>query len=184
MLALAGYATRYHKVVTYTGERVMLLPSAFERTLRSGACVELLLNHFDHQRVGSTADGRLQLFSDPRGLAFRFRIPDTDDGRYVRSMAEGKHHTSTSIGFDWYGAKKETRLIQGEATTCIADATLTEISYMHGSHAGLMKDAYGTLLDLDYTASLQDNCSGGRFLYEGAAVGVIRALQDLTNRAG
>ena len=86
-LALAGYATLWNKPIDYDNRRVMMLPTAFDRTLGSGALVKLLLNHFDFQCVGSTTD-YLELCSDQHGLAFRYRIPDTKDGRYIQWMAE------------------------------------------------------------------------------------------------
>jgi HK97 family phage prohead protease len=179
-LALAGYATCWNKPVEYDGKRVMMLPTAFDSTLRSGAVVGLWLNHCPDQCVGTNYD-HLDLYADTQGLAFRFRIPETEDGLRVKSMAESKDHTCMSIGFHWNDAQTKSCLIDGVEVVYIINATLHEISYLHGFHAGLVKDAYASLQDLDYNESLQENCSGGRFLYEGAAIGVTRALQDLAN---
>ena len=87
-----------------------------------------------------------------------------------------------SIGFDWHGARKETRQINGADVVCIVDAHLFEISYLHGFRAGVVKDAFATLQDVDYSKSLREVCGNGKFLYEGAAIGVTRALQDIINR--
>ena len=83
-----------------------------------------------------------------------------------------------SVGFDMRGAEKVSRIVDGLETDCIADTTLFEVSYLHGYHAGRVSGAYATLQDLDFSKSLQKNCSGGTFLREGAAIGVTRALQD------
>jgi HK97 family phage prohead protease len=180
-LALAGYVTRWHKPIEYDHRRVMLMPSAFNRTLRSGSVVKLLLNHIDSECVGST-DDNLQIHSDRHGLAFRFKITDSESALRVKSMAASRNNTCTSVGFDWQGAETITRLVDGVETVCITDTTLFECSFLHGYHAGRIEQAYATLLDLDYSKSLQDNCSGGMFLREGAAIGVTRALQDLADK--
>jgi HK97 family phage prohead protease len=176
-MALCGYATRWNHIIDHHGYTVLVDRGAFDRTLRSGTTVKLLPNHFDHQCVGSTTDN-LELCSDQHGLAFRFRITKTEDGRTVSQMAENGND-SVSIGFDWHGARKETRRINGVDVACIIDATLFEISFLHGRNSGAVKDAYATLKDTDYSKSLRDECSGGQFLYEGAAVGFKRALNNL-----
>jgi HK97 family phage prohead protease len=175
-MALCGYATRWNHVVHHHGNTVMALPGAFHRTLRSGTTVKLLLNHFDDQCVGST-DDNLELYSDQYGLAFRFRIAETEDGQYVRSMAGS--NDCMSIGYR--NAKTIVRKIGGLDVMCIVQTDLYEISFMHGLNAGLVTDAYATLMDTDYSNSLCEECSGGRFLHEGAAVGFKRSLQHLLN---
>ena len=76
------------------------------------------------------------------------------------------------------GEKHEVR-IDGVDVVCVLDAKLFEISYLHGHGSGAMKQAFATTLDLNYFETLQENCSGGTFVYQGAAVGVSRALLDL-----
>ena len=177
-LALCGYATRWNHVIEHHDRAVMLVPGVFDKTLRSGANIKLLLNHYDFQCVGSTADN-LELCSDQHGLALRFRITATENGRTVLAMA--KDWDCMSVGFDYHGARKETRCINGVDVICITDATLWEISFLHGSAAGAVYDAYATIIYADYSKSLRDECSGGKFLYHGAATNVTRALQKLLN---
>jgi len=175
-LALCGYATRWNHIIDHHGNSVMLLPGCFDKTLRSGAVVRLLLNHNDSDCVGAT-DDKLQLASDPHGLAFRYRITDTQGGQYVQSMAEFSN--CMSIGFDYPNAKTENRCINGVDVICIVSATLWEISFMAGLDAGAVKDAYATLKKTDYSKNLRDECEGGRFLYDSAAVAFTRSLQKL-----
>jgi HK97 family phage prohead protease len=178
-LALCGYATLWNKMGTNHGVTMTVLPGAFGSTLRTlqWSPVRLLLNHFDEQRMGST-DDNLELYSDENGLAFRFRITDTEDGQCVRSMAEDSHN-SMSLWFDYPNAQKETRSINGVDTVCIISATLREISFLHGYNAGVVRDAFATLKNADYGKSLKDECSNGRFLYDNAAVNFSRSLQGL-----
>ena len=69
-IALCGYATRWNVPVEYNGRRIMMLPTACDRTLQSGAVVNLLVDHDDLVVVGSTTQN-LDLHSDQHGLAFR-----------------------------------------------------------------------------------------------------------------
>ena len=175
-LALCGYATRWDHIVHHHWDTVILCPNVFAKTLRSGATVRMLLNHNDDNCVGSTKDGTLQLHADEHGLAFRYYIIDTESGRHVQSMAE-QGSDCISVGFDWHGASKETRCINGVETLCIVSTTLWEISYLTGR--GAVKSAYGTLKDTDHFKTLGEECSGGRFLYHGAAVEFSRSLKAL-----
>jgi HK97 family phage prohead protease len=177
--ALCGYATRWNKIVTNHGVTMTVLPGAFDSSLRTlqWSPVRLLLNHLDEQCMGSS-DDNLELYADQHGLAFRFRITDTENGQRVQSMAEDSHN-SMSLWFDYHNAAKKTRCINGVDTVCIVSATLREISFLHGYNTGVVRDAYATLKDTDYSKSLREECSNGRFLYDNAAVNFSRSLQAL-----
>jgi HK97 family phage prohead protease len=176
-LALIGYVTYWNKIITHHGNTVMALPGCFDRTLRSGAKVELLLNHQPEFVVCTNRDG-LQLHSDAHGLAMRASLPATEHGKTARWMGENGH-TDASIGFDWHGAWKQTRCINGVDVICILEADLYEVSYLFGRGLGAVKESYITYKDVDFSRSLRDECRW--FAYEGAAVGVTRALQNLMN---
>ena|SRR5260221_14478181 len=82
-----------------------------------------------------------------------------------------------SIGFSWETAKKEVRRIDGQDVVCIHEAHLYEASYLFGSGPGAVKESYITYKDIDFSKSLEGQCSN--FAYEGAAIGVTRALEKL-----
>ena len=155
----------------------MLDHGVFDRSLRSGNTVQLLLNHQSELCVGST-DDILELHSNSIGLAMRARLPDTEHGRTARWMAENGHDDA-SIGFDDYNARKEIRRIGGLDVTCIVEADLFEGSYLFGRGLGAVKNSYITYADVDFSRSLKDECNS--FSYHGAAVGFKRALQKLSN---
>ena len=174
-LALFGYLTLYRKVIQHHGVRLMLDHGVFDKSLRSGSTVQLLLNHQSELCVGSTND-ILELHSDFIGLAMRARLPDTEHGRTARWMAENGHDDA-SIGFNDYNARTEIRRIDGLDVTCIVEADLFEGSYLFGKGLGAVKESYITFGDVDFSRSLKDECSS--YLYHGAAVGFKRALQKL-----
>ena len=73
-MALIGRGASWNTIIyDHHGVNKLVLPNAFDRSLRARAKIKLLLNHFDHQCVGST-DDHLQLCRDEQGLFFRFRI--------------------------------------------------------------------------------------------------------------
>jgi HK97 family phage prohead protease len=177
MMALCGYVTYWNKIIAHHGNTVMVLPGCFDRTLRSGVKVEFLLNHQPELLVGSNRDGCLQLHSDHIGLAMRATLPTTERGKTARWMGINGH-TAASIGFDWHGAKKQTRCINGVDVICVLDADLYEVSYLFGRGLGAVKESYITYKDVDFSESLRDQCSNHRFQYEGAAVHFSRALEQ------
>ena len=86
-------------------------------------------------------------------------------------------HTGASIQFNWSIAKKETRRINGQDVVCVHEAHLFEVSYLFGHGPGAVKESFITYKDVDFSNSLKEQCSN--FAYEGAAIGVTRALENL-----
>jgi HK97 family phage prohead protease len=171
---LCGFATVYSKILFHGGVWQMIMPYAFNKSLM--APIELWLNQQYELCVGSNRDGVLELNSNDIGLAMRARLPDTEHGRTARWMAENGHK-GASIGFSWGTAKKEVRRIDGQDVVCIHEAHLYEASYLFGSGPGAVKESYITYKDIDFSKSLEGQCSN--FAYEGAAIGVTRALEKL-----
>ena len=180
MKALCGYATLYNRPILHYDVWKMVAPGAFNKSLASGRTIKLLLHHSDSECLGSTRDN-LQLYSDGSvGLAFRARLPNTEHGRTALWMAENKQD-GMSIGFNYHEAKKQTRTINGVDVVCIIEADLYEISFLYGEGLGAVQDAYATLKDTDFSKSLREECTGGQYLYHGAAIGFTRSLQKLMN---
>ena len=92
-----------------------IMPKAFNESLASGRRIELLINYSDEQRVCST-DAGLELYDHADiGLAFRAPLPNSKAGRMAMEMvAQG--YCGASIGFDWHGAKKISRVIDGRVS--------------------------------------------------------------------
>src|SRR6266849_1707736 len=104
-MGLCGYATIYRKIIFHGGEWNMVMPHAFDKSLK--APIELWLNHQQELLVGSNRDGVLELYSDDVGLAMRARLPETKNGKTASWMG-ANGHTGASIGFNWRFAKKST----------------------------------------------------------------------------
>jgi HK97 family phage prohead protease len=176
MKALFGMATLYGRATKlHHGSYKAILPGAFSKSLTSGRRIDLLLNHFADQCVCSTFTG-LELYDHADvGLAFRAPIPNSKFGRMAIEMAEQGFYAA-SIGFDWHGAKKISRVIDGRMTECVVEATLDEVSFVH---SGAMRDAFVAYGELDFSRSLRDDCMSGRIAAEGAALAFNRRLDDL-----
>lgn len=82
------------------------------------------------------------------------------------------------IGY-WHSAKKESRWIDGREVIYIKEAELYEVSLMSGFASGAIKNAFATYGHVDYSMTLREECSTGKYKYDGAAVRVTRALQRL-----
>ncbi len=71
-MALAGYAATFNCLSSDLGGfREMIAPTAFNRTLESGADVKCLFQHDAGKVLGRTKNGTLQVSTDERGLKFR-----------------------------------------------------------------------------------------------------------------
>jgi HK97 family phage prohead protease len=170
-LALCGWPTLYEKILFKDGWWQMLAPHAFDKSLASGRTIEFLLEHKPELVVGSNRDGCLELVSNGIGLAMRARLPDTKHGKTARWMAENVL-TGVSIGFK--SVRNGIRIIDGKIVLYIIEADLDEVSLLHGP--GAVKESFLTYKDVDFSRSLKEQCSN--FAYEGAAIGVTRALEQ------
>lgn len=70
-------------------------PGAFQRSLERRANVDLLLNHDKNRKLGSTAEGNLELFEDNIGLRAICTVTDAD----VIEKAKNKQLRGWSFGF-------------------------------------------------------------------------------------
>jgi HK97 family phage prohead protease len=169
-LALCGYVNVYDKVIFHDGVWQKIMPGCFAKSLTGR--ISLLLNHQPELLVGTNRDGCLELYSDDIGLAMRAILPNTKHGKTARWMGNNGH-TAASICFD-HGAKTETRQIDGKNVVCFHEARLTEVSYLF-CKLGAFKETFLTYRDCDFTKSLREESK--TFAYDGAAIGVTRALE-------
>jgi HK97 family phage prohead protease len=178
-MALQGYATRYNQLTpVHHGVRKLLLPGAFSPTLNSGMPVKFMLGGHDGQCIGTTADN-LWLYSDDKGLAFRFRFPDTELGKTAREIAATRTETAMSIGFNYQGASKRVCSIGDvDDVVVISRARLFEITWLFNCR-GAINDAFASYEVVDSSRSLREDCYSGKLLRDGAAVGMSRAISKL-----
>lgn len=96
---VAGYAAVFGEVTNiadYFDE--VIARGAFTTTLTTSD----VLAYFDHDRgriLGRTASGTLRLSEDAKGLAVEIDLPDTTDGRDVRTLIERGDIRGMSFGF-------------------------------------------------------------------------------------
>lgn len=98
-ITVIGYASVFGDVADIGGYfREVFDRGAFTRTLREGDARA----YFDHDSgrvLGRVSAGTLRLSIDARGLAVEIDLPDTSDGRDVRTLIERGDITGMSLGF-------------------------------------------------------------------------------------
>jgi phage head maturation protease len=179
-MALQGRATQYNTITPFHhGARKLIMPNAFDESIESGIPIRFMLGQHDGPCVGTTWDA-LDLFSDLSGLAFRFRFPDTALGNEARAIAATSQNSEMSIGFDYVGARKESRVIDGLPVKAIIQAWLYEITWLHGFNISTIKSAFASYVNVD-NSTLKQDCEGRKMQSDGRAVEVTRAFQKLRN---
>ncbi|CAM3092296.1 HK97 family phage prohead protease [Paracoccus nototheniae] len=98
-VTVAGYAAVFGEVTSIAGYfDEVIARGAFTTTLASSD----VLAYFDHDRgriLGRTASGTLRLAEDEKGLSVEIDLPDTSDGRDVRTLIERGDIRGMSFGF-------------------------------------------------------------------------------------
>lgn len=96
---VGGYAAVFGEVTSIGGcFDEVLARGAFTKTLQTAD----VLAYFDHDRgriLGRSTSGTLRLVEDARGLAVEIDLPDTSDGRDVRTLIERGDIRGMSFGF-------------------------------------------------------------------------------------
>lgn len=98
-MTLTGYAAVFGETADIGGYFSEVIErGAFTKTLKTGD----VLAYFDHDRgrvLGRSSAGTLRLSEDSKGLAVEIDLPDTTDGRDVRTLVERGDITGMSFGF-------------------------------------------------------------------------------------
>ncbi|NPD15752.1 HK97 family phage prohead protease [Xinfangfangia sp. D13-10-4-6] len=98
-VTVAGYAAVFGEVTSIGGYfDEVLARGAFTKTLKTAD----VLAYFDHDRgriLGRSISGTLRLTEDDKGLAVEIDLPDTSDGRDVRTLIERGDIRGMSFGF-------------------------------------------------------------------------------------
>lgn len=71
---------------------------AFRKALARGDNVPLLLEHNQHQMLGTTQSGNVRISEDAKGLAVEAKLPDNYLGEYARSLIEAGDMRGMSYG--------------------------------------------------------------------------------------
>ena len=98
-MTVAGYASVFGEVTSIGGYfDEVVARGAFTKTIAAAD----VLAYFDHDRgriLGRSSSGTLRLSEDDRGLAVEIDLPDTTDGRDVRTLIERGDIRGMSFGF-------------------------------------------------------------------------------------
>lgn len=96
---LHGYIARFRSdSLDMGGYKEQIRQGAFRESLKSNDVVALV-NHNRDAVVGRLSSGTLRLAEDDMGLSFSLDIPDTEDGRRLKTLTNRKDMIGCSFGF-------------------------------------------------------------------------------------
>lgn len=125
-VTVAGYAAVFGETADIGGYfREIIARGAFTNTLRSADPRA----YFDHDRgriFGRASAGTLRLKEDQKGLAVEIDLPDTSDGRDVKTLIERGDVSGMSFGFSVL--KQEWDETVDPPTRTILEVELREVS--------------------------------------------------------
>lgn len=96
---LVGYAAVFDQATRLGGTYEAISRSAFDKVLEDKADVRCLVNHEPSRLLGRTSSGTLRLSKDDVGLRYEVDLPDTQDGRDLRTLVERGDLSGSSFGF-------------------------------------------------------------------------------------
>lgn len=103
--------------------REQIVPKAFQRALEKVENVDILLNHDKNRKLGSTAEGTLELFEDNIGLRAIATITDAE------VIEKAKRNELRGWSFGFYSVKDRWEDIEeGVQRRYVEDLELTEVS--------------------------------------------------------
>lgn len=103
--------------------REQIVPKAFQRALEKAENVDILLNHDKNRKLGSTAEGTLELFEDNIGLRAIATITDAE------VIEKAKRNELRGWSFGFYSVKDRWEDIEeGVQRRYVEDLELTEVS--------------------------------------------------------
>lgn len=114
------------------GFREVVMPGAFDRSIRDKTPVVARTQHRSEQLLGTTEGGTLRLWTDTRGLGYEIDLPNTTAGRDVLEYVKRGdiRHSSFAFYADPSGVKWEKR--DGEAVRQLVDVELVDVAPVIG----------------------------------------------------
>ena len=116
---LTGYVARFGVEARIGSFSETIAPGAFRASIASGRDILALADHDAAKVLGRTRSGTLQLAEDADGLRFELRVPDTQAGRDLITLAERGDLGGCSFGFTvpqggdaWNGDHRELRAVE------------------------------------------------------------------------
>jgi HK97 family phage prohead protease len=176
-LVLQGNATDFGKPFPHGDEVWVLKSGCFDRSLRSGHDVKLLMNHDPEHCFGSGSD-RLMLHAGKTALVFRYLISNSKHNKFFEDVANDlETYLPVSIGFE--RTKSETTQVDGMTVVTVIEARLDEVSVLNKAPA--VHSTYARVASWDTCGSLKDDYEAGRFDLVGRYVSLHRAVKAQEN---
>lgn len=98
-MTFGGYAWRYNEPSLPLPFTERIAPGAFRRTLKSKNDIRAYVNHDDTRLLGSTRAKTLRIEDRAEGGYVEIDLPDTTDGRDIRTLVARGDITGMSFGF-------------------------------------------------------------------------------------
>lgn len=98
-MTFGGYAWRYNEPSLPLPFTERIAPGAFTRTLKSKNDIRAYVNHDDSRLLGSTRAKTLRIEDRAEGGWVEIDLPDTTDGRDIRTLVARGDITGMSFGF-------------------------------------------------------------------------------------
>jgi HK97 family phage prohead protease len=125
---LSGYITVWNSdSVDLGGFHEQIQKGAFTNTLKTNyEEIVCLKNHNTDILLGRLSSGTLKLTEDETGLAYELLLPDTEEGRSLKTMTEREDYKGCSFGFKVIGEEWSER--EDGAFCLITEVDLFEVS--------------------------------------------------------
>ncbi|MDK0626392.1 HK97 family phage prohead protease [Clostridium perfringens] len=145
--------------------REQIVPKAFQRALEKAENVDILLNHDKNRKLGSTAEGTLELFEDNIGLRAIATITDAE------VIEKAKRNELRGWSFGFYSVKDRWEDIEeGVQRRYVEDLELTEVSIVDNTKVPA------------YSATSIETRANEEVLTETRALDSVVKIADNTNK--
>ncbi|MBI6055049.1 HK97 family phage prohead protease [Clostridium perfringens] len=145
--------------------REQIVPKAFQRALEKAENVDILLNHDKNRKLGSTAEGTLELFEDNIGLRAIATITDAE------VIEKAKRNELRGWSFGFYSVKDRWEDIEeGVQRRYVEDLELTEVSIVDNTKVPV------------YSATSIETRANEEVLTETRSLDSIVKIADNTNK--
>jgi HK97 family phage prohead protease len=125
-VTVVGYAAVFGETADIGGYfREIIARGAFTNTLRT-ADVRAYFDHDSGRVLGRSSSGTLRLTEDQKGLAVEIDLPDTSDGRDVRTLIE--RGDISGMSFSFIAVRQEWDETADPPTRTLIEIELREVS--------------------------------------------------------
>lgn len=173
-LLLQGYALRWDTPIEQGKNNYMVFAKDSIVSPMKGGIKRLHFDHDESVTIATTESGLL-LMTDEYGLAMRWPVRDTPQGRKAVDSVRKGERDGLSVGVRI--ERSLTGSEDGVHLRYVKEARLSEISLVR---KGACAPAFCTVIDAETSLGFEHDCKSLRMLSDGAYVAVVRAIRALT----